>query len=95
MYIIYNHILFMYIIFNIYNIYVYDVVQAGTTIVFENKGLYNLYVYRYYLWVDDKSKKSRVSSPQYVDFVMTFVQKTVNDETLFPTKEPEQNTKIN
>ncbi|XP_023346111.1 MOB kinase activator-like 2 [Eurytemora carolleeae] len=42
---------------------------------------------RYYLWIDDKSKKSRVSSPQYVDFVMTFVQKTVNDETLFPTKE--------
>ena len=24
---------------------------------------------------------------QYVDYVMTFVQKTVNDETLFPTKE--------
>lgn len=41
---------------------------------------------RQYLWVDDKGKKSRVTSPQYVDYVMTFVQKTVNDETLFPTK---------
>ena len=51
-----------------------------------------LYFARYYLWIDDKSKKSRVSSPQYVDFVMTFVQKTVNDETLFPTKEIEYNT---
>ena len=51
-----------------------------------------MYFARYYLWIDDKSKKSRVSSPQYVDFVMTFVQKTVNDETLFPTKEKEYNT---
>jgi len=41
---------------------------------------------RQYMWVDDKGKKSRVTSPQYVDYVMTFVQKTVNDETLFPTK---------
>jgi len=41
---------------------------------------------RNHLWVDDKGKKSRVSAPQYVDYVMTFVQKTINDETIFPTK---------
>lgn len=41
---------------------------------------------RQYIWVDEKGKKSRVNAPQYVDYVMTFVQKTVNDETLFPTK---------
>lgn len=38
------------------------------------------------MWVDDKGKKSRVSAPQYVDYVMTFVQKVVNDESMFPTK---------
>jgi len=41
---------------------------------------------RQYIWVDEKGKKSRVNAPQYVDYVMTLVQKTVNDETLFPTK---------
>ena len=39
-----------------------------------------------YMWVDEKGKKSKLSAPQYVDYVMTYVQKTVNDETLFPTK---------
>jgi len=41
---------------------------------------------RHYLWLDEKGKKSKLSAPQYVDYVMTYVQKTVNDETLFPTK---------
>jgi len=41
---------------------------------------------RVYLWQDDKGKKTKVSAPQYVDYVMTFVQKVVNDETTFPTK---------
>ena len=41
---------------------------------------------RVYMWVDEKGKKSKLSAPQYVDYVMTYVQKTVNDETLFPTK---------
>ena len=53
------------------------------------------------MWVDEKGKKSKLSAPQYVDYVMTYVQvslpphlhpnpstaqKTVNDELLFPTK---------
>jgi len=41
---------------------------------------------RVYMWLDEKGKKSKLSAPQYVDYVMTYVQKTVNDETLFPTK---------
>merc|ERR1712038_789130 len=41
---------------------------------------------RVYMWLDDKGKKSKLSAPQYVDYVMTYVQKVVNDETMFPTK---------
>jgi hypothetical protein len=36
--------------------------------------------------VDEKGKKTRLSAPQYVDLLMTYVQKTINDETIFPTK---------
>jgi len=41
---------------------------------------------RLYMWLDDKGKKSKISAPQYVDYVMTYVQKVVNDEATFPTK---------
>lgn len=41
---------------------------------------------RVYMWLDDRGKKSKLSAPQYVDYVMTYVQKVVNDETMFPTK---------
>uniref|UniRef100_A0A1B6C4Q3 Mob1/phocein family protein n=1 Tax=Clastoptera arizonana TaxID=38151 RepID=A0A1B6C4Q3_9HEMI len=41
---------------------------------------------RTYLWFDEKGKKTRVAAPQYVDYVMTFTQKTITDETIFPTK---------
>lgn len=41
---------------------------------------------RQYLWVDEKGKKSRLSAPQYIDYIMTYVQKTINDEGTFPTK---------
>jgi len=41
---------------------------------------------RQYLWVDEKGKKTRLTAPQYVDLLMTYVQKTINDETIFPTK---------
>ena len=40
--------------------------------------------------MDERGKKSRVSAPQYVDYVMTYIQKTVNDETQFPTKATER-----
>jgi len=41
---------------------------------------------RVYLWLDEKSKKVKLSAPQYTDYVMTYVQKVVNDEVSFPTK---------
>jgi len=41
---------------------------------------------RPYLWFDEKGKKVRVAAPQYIDYVMTFTQKTINDESIFPTK---------
>jgi len=41
---------------------------------------------RTYLWLDEKGKKNKLSAPQYVDYVMTYVQKVVNDESTFPTK---------
>lgn len=41
---------------------------------------------RTYQWVDDRGKKSKLSAPQYIDYIMTYVQKTINDETVFPTK---------
>lgn len=45
-----------------------------------------LYHSRTYLWFDEKGKKTRVAAPQYIDYVMTFTQRTVSDETIFPTK---------
>lgn len=44
------------------------------------------FVNRMYLWFDEKGKKTRVAAPQYIDYVMTFTQKTVSDESIFPTK---------
>uniref|UniRef100_A0A6M2DD50 Putative mob1/phocein family n=1 Tax=Xenopsylla cheopis TaxID=163159 RepID=A0A6M2DD50_XENCH len=41
---------------------------------------------RTYLWFDEKGKKTRVPAPQYIDFVMTFIQRSVADEAVFPTK---------
>lgn len=41
---------------------------------------------RSYAWYDERGKKARVAAPQYVDYVMTYTQKTVSDETVFPTK---------
>ncbi|CAL1548268.1 unnamed protein product [Lymnaea stagnalis] len=39
-----------------------------------------------YFWYDDKGKKSKHTAPQYIDYVMTHIQKVINDETVFPTK---------
>lgn len=39
-----------------------------------------------YLWIDERGKKTKVSAPQYIDYVMTFIQKAISDEEVFPTK---------
>lgn len=41
---------------------------------------------RQYHWIDERGKKIRLSAPQYIDYVMTYAQRTVNDESIFPTK---------
>jgi len=40
-----------------------------------------------YLWTDERGKRSKVPAPQYIDYVMTYMQKTLNDESIFPTKQ--------
>ncbi|KAF9169010.1 Maintenance of ploidy protein mob2 [Mortierella sp. AD011] len=40
-----------------------------------------------YLWMDGHKKTSRVPAPQYIDFVMSWIQTLVNDENTFPTKD--------
>jgi hypothetical protein len=39
-----------------------------------------------YLWYDEKGRKTKIPAPQYIDYVMTFIQRTVSDESIFPTK---------
>lgn len=39
-----------------------------------------------YTWTDAQSKKMKIPASQYVDFMATSIQNTLNDETLFPTK---------
>uniref|UniRef100_H9H6H4 MOB kinase activator 2 n=1 Tax=Monodelphis domestica TaxID=13616 RepID=H9H6H4_MONDO len=39
-----------------------------------------------YYWYDERGKKTKCTAPQYVDFVMSSVQKLVTDEDVFPTK---------
>jgi len=42
--------------------------------------------HRIYYWYDERGKKTKCTAPQYIDLVMTFVQKLVTDEEIFPTK---------
>lgn len=39
-----------------------------------------------YHWQDEKGKKLKQSAPQYIDHMMSYIQKSVTDESLFPTK---------
>ncbi|XP_070200836.1 MOB kinase activator 2-like [Littorina saxatilis] len=39
-----------------------------------------------YHWQDEKGKKLKQSAPQYIDHMMSYIQKSVTDESIFPTK---------
>jgi MOB kinase activator 1 len=43
-----------------------------------------------YLWADPSSKSNRepikMSAPQYVDTLMTYIQNKIDDENMFPSK---------
>ncbi|KAF8963985.1 Maintenance of ploidy protein mob2 [Entomortierella lignicola] len=40
-----------------------------------------------YLWMDGQKKTSKVPAPQYIDFVMNWIETLINDENTFPTKD--------
>ncbi|KAG5460269.1 MAG: Mps one binder kinase activator-like 1A, partial [Olpidium bornovanus] len=37
-------------------------------------------------WVDAQKKSLKLPAPQYIDYVMTWIQNTLDDESVFPTK---------
>ncbi|CAF0991034.1 unnamed protein product [Didymodactylos carnosus] len=39
-----------------------------------------------YYWYDERSKKIKCSAPQYMDYAMMYIQRQLNDETIFPTR---------
>lgn len=39
-----------------------------------------------YHWVDAQKKSLKLPAPQYIDYVMTWIQNTLDDESVFPTK---------
>ena len=41
---------------------------------------------RQYQWIDDRGKKCKCTAQQYVDYVMSYSQKCISDESIFPTK---------
>ena len=41
---------------------------------------------RQYLYVDEKNKKCKCPAPDYVNLVMSDCQKSIKDESVFPTK---------
>lgn len=43
-----------------------------------------------YCWIDEKNKKIKHSAPQYIELSMVFIQKTLSDETIFPTRLDQQ-----
>ncbi|CAF1230806.1 unnamed protein product [Adineta steineri] len=43
-----------------------------------------------YLWLDERNKKIKYSAPQYIDLSMMFIQKTLSDDTIFPTRLDQQ-----
>ncbi|TPX55631.1 hypothetical protein PhCBS80983_g05164 [Powellomyces hirtus] len=39
-----------------------------------------------YTWTDGQRRTIKIPAPQYVDYVMTWIQNVLNDENVFPTK---------
>jgi hypothetical protein len=39
-----------------------------------------------YTWSDSTSKKIRLSAPEYIDYMTTHLENTLNEESIFPTK---------
>lgn len=39
-----------------------------------------------YTWSDSLSKKVKLPAPQYIDYMTSSLENTLNDESIFPTK---------
>ncbi|KAI8917970.1 Mob1/phocein [Entophlyctis helioformis] len=39
-----------------------------------------------YYWVDSQKRSVKIPAPQYIDYVMAWVQNLLTDESIFPTK---------
>jgi MOB kinase activator 1 len=39
-----------------------------------------------YLWSDGQKRNIKVSAPQYIDYVMSWVQTLLDDQSIFPTR---------
>jgi MOB kinase activator 1 len=39
-----------------------------------------------YTWIDSNHRQVKLPAPTYIDYVVTWIQKTLDDETVFPTK---------
>jgi len=39
-----------------------------------------------YTWIDQSRKQVKLAAPTYIDYVMTWVQNLLDDDTVFPTK---------
>lgn len=45
-----------------------------------------LYTSLNYTWINQDRKSVQLPAPTYIDYVMTWVQNLLDDETVFPTK---------
>ena len=50
------------------------------------KSFLFIYSRRQYTWLEERGKKLKCTAPQYIDYVMTFCQKCLSNQELFPTK---------
>ena len=39
-----------------------------------------------YTWIDANRKRVKLPAPQYIDYVLTWVEGLIKDESVFPTK---------
>ncbi|KAJ3093022.1 Maintenance of ploidy protein mob2 [Quaeritorhiza haematococci] len=39
-----------------------------------------------YTWTDSQKRTMKIPAPQYIDYVMTWIQNTLDNEAVFPTK---------
>ena len=64
----------------------WSVLRTGQNRRNQRSSLLFLFLFSTYSWIDERNKKIKCSAPQYIDLSMMFIQKTLNDENIFPTR---------